>query len=150
MVLQDESEEELIQDGALLAFLQFNGISNERWISSWIWLSWHFQLNQILMHRILDIHIGEKLVLLEHLPVLTKNKNITEDILYRKWINLGPYKLLILLRFMRSNDKFLSSMAGKGKAQHRKILEAIFESALYVMINVPDNQKGLASLHTSV
>ena len=41
-------------------------------------------------------------------------------------------------------------MAGKGKAQQRKILEAIFESALYVMINVPDNQKGLASLHTSV
>ena len=34
MVLQDESEEELIQDGALLAFLQFNGISNERSISS--------------------------------------------------------------------------------------------------------------------
>ena len=33
-VLQDEGEEELIQDGALLAFLQLNGISNERFIST--------------------------------------------------------------------------------------------------------------------
>ena len=33
-VLQNESEEELIQDGALLAFLQLNGISNERLIST--------------------------------------------------------------------------------------------------------------------
>ena len=33
-VLQDEGEEDLIQDGALLAFLQLNGISNERFIST--------------------------------------------------------------------------------------------------------------------
>ena len=40
-------------------------------------------------------------------------------------------------------------MAGKGRTQRRKILEAIYESALNIMINVP-HSKGTASMSLSV
>ena len=95
-------EEQLIQEGSLLAFLQLNGLRQERLIS----------ISTILVLMIVQKNCKQK----------------------RK------------MRCIYIHE-FHSSFAGKGSVQRRKILEAIYESALAIIIKIP-NSNGLASFIT--
>ena len=105
-VLQEEREEQLIQEGSLLAFLKLNGLRQERLIS----------ISTILVLMIVQKNCKQK----------------------RKMRFIYIY-----------NYEFHSSFAGKGSVQRRKILEAIYESALAIIIKIP-NSNGLASFITPI
>ena len=97
-------EEQLIQEGSLLAFLQLNGLRQERLISTQ-----NFSVDNCAKKK--------------------KKKN-----------EMHIYTHI---------HEFHSSFAGKGSVQRRKILEAIYESALAIIIKIP-NSNGLASFITPI